>query len=86
VKLIKPKFAVTTCLLVFLTVPAVVFADGRGDDDHYRGRDRGGDKDKRHRYAVPEPSTLLMTLTGMGIGNGFVVRKFRRNRRRTIAA
>jgi hypothetical protein len=83
-KLIKPKFAVTTCLLVFLAVPAMMFADG--DDDHYRGRDRGGDKDKRHPYAVPEPSTLLMTLTGMGIGIGFVVAGVRRNRRRTIAA
>jgi len=96
-KLIQYKFAVTTFLLVLLAAPAAVFADGHGDDGNRRdeggdgdwgeGRDRGGDRDKRHdHYAVPEPSTLIMTLAGMGLGIGLVAAGVRRNRRRTVAA
>jgi hypothetical protein len=72
-KLINPKFAATACLLTLLTAPAVVLADR----DH---------KDKPKKYAVPEPSTLIMTLAGMGLGIGLVIAGVRRNRRRTVAA
>ena len=70
-KLINPKFAATACLLGMLAAPAAVFAD------HPR-YDKGGKKDKT--WAVPEPSTLVMTLVGMGLGIGLAVVGLRRNR------
>jgi hypothetical protein len=74
-KLIHPKFAATTCLFAVLAAPVIAFADG-------------GEIDGKHKknYAVPEPSTLIMTLAGMGLGIGLVIAGVRRNRRRVIAA
>ena len=80
--LINPKFAATACLFGLLAAPAITFAGG-GDDQGQNNNDQGG---KNHPYAVPEPSTLIMTLAGMGLGMGFVVAGVRRNRRRIIAA
>jgi hypothetical protein len=80
-KLIHPKFAATACLLALLAAPVIAFADG-GEGD---GKDGGGKHHKKN-YAVPEPSTLIMTLAGMGLGIGLVIAGVRRNRRRIIAA
>ena len=77
---LNPKFAVTVCLFTLLAAPAAVFADG------HEGRYKD-DKDKHKKpYAVPEPSTLIMTLAGMGLGIALVVAGVRRNRRAPIAA
>ena len=75
-KLINPKFAASACLLTLLVVPAAVFANN----------DLGerGDKVKKH-YAVPEPSTLAMTVIGMGLGVGLVIAGVRRNRSTSAA-
>jgi hypothetical protein len=75
-KLINPKFAASACLLTLLAVPVAVFANN----------DLGarGDKDKKH-YAVPEPSTLAMTVLGMGLGVGLVIAGLRRNRSTSAA-
>jgi hypothetical protein len=78
---LNPKFAVTVCLFALLAAPAVMFAHGDDDEGRYKG-----DKDKHHSYSLPEPSTLIMTLAGLGIGMGLVVAGVRRNRRTTIAA
>ena len=75
---LNPKLAVTACLFALLAAPVAVFADG------HDARDKG-DKHKKP-YAVPEPSTLIMTLAGLGIGIGLVVAGVRRSRRSTIAA
>jgi hypothetical protein len=79
-KLIHPKFAATACLFALLAAPVIVFADG-GD-----GNDWGDGEHHKKHYAVPEPSTLIMTLAGMGLGIGLVIAGVRRNRRRVIAA
>jgi hypothetical protein len=80
--LINPKFAATACLFALLAAPAITYAGG-GDDQGQNNNDQGG---KKPHYAVPEPSTLIMTLAGMGLGIGLVVAGVRRNRRRIIAA
>jgi hypothetical protein len=80
-KLINPKFAATACLFALLAAPAITFADG-GDDQGQNNNDQG----RKKHYAVAEPSTLIMTLAGMGLGIGLVVAGVRRNRRRIIAA
>jgi len=74
-KRIHPKFAATACLFAVLAAPVIAFADG-GE----------GDGKPKKNYAVPEPSTLIMTLAGMGLGIGLVIAGVRRNRRRIIAA
>lgn len=81
-KLIHPKFAATACLFALLAAPVIVFADG-GEGD---GKDWGDGEHHKKHYAVPEPSTLIMTLAGMGLGIGLVIAGVRRNRRRVIAA
>jgi hypothetical protein len=83
-KLINPKFAATTCLLGVLAAPAAVFADrpSSGYDNGNKGGKKGGDKN----WAVPEPSTLVMTLAGMGLVLGLAIVGLRRNRRRSVAA
>jgi hypothetical protein len=74
-KLIVPKFAASACLFALLVAPAGVFAQDRND------RDNKG----KNRYAVPEPSTLVMTLVGMGLGIGLVIAGLRRNRSTSAA-
>jgi hypothetical protein len=77
--LINPKFAATACLFGMLAAPAAVFADhpgyGGGDDGNYG---------KKKKYTVPEPSTLVMTLAGMGLAIGLAVMGLRRNRSRNV--
>jgi hypothetical protein len=75
-KLFNPKFAVIVCLLTLLAAPVAVLADSNRWDR--------GDKDKKH-YAVPEPSTLAMTVIGMGLGVGLVIAGLRRNRSASAA-
>jgi hypothetical protein len=80
-KLINPKFAATTCLFALLATPAVVLAEHHGDDG------KGKDWYKRRKLqAVPEPSTLAMTLAGMGLVLGLAIVGLRRNRSRSVAA
>jgi hypothetical protein len=80
-KLINPKFVATTCLFALLAAPAAVFAEHHGDDG--RGKDRYKD---RKLHTVPEPSTLAMTLAGMGLVLGLAIVGLRRNRSRSVAA
>jgi PEP-CTERM motif len=83
-QLIHPKFAATTCLFALLATPAAVFADRPGSG-HDNGN-KGGKKDGNKNWAVPEPSTLVMTLAGMGLVLGLAIVGRRRNRSRSVAA
>jgi hypothetical protein len=78
-KLINPKFAAAACLFGMLAAPAAVFAD------HPRNGG-GGDDKKDKKWAVPEPSTLVMALAGMGLAIGLAVVGLRRNRSRSVTA
>ena len=80
-KLIHSKFAATACLFALLAAPVITFADG-GDGQGQNNNDQGCNS---HPCAVPEPSTLIMTLAGMGLGIGLVIAGVRRHRRRVIA-
>ncbi len=80
-RLMNPKFAATTCLFALLATPAAVFAEHHGDD----GKGKDWHKDRK-LHAVPEPSTLAMTLAGMGLVLGLAIVGLRRNRRRSVAA
>jgi hypothetical protein len=81
-KPINPKFAATACLFALLGAPVIAFADGSEGD----GKDWGDGNHHKKNYAVPEPSTLIITLAGMGLGIGLVIAGVRRNGRRVIAA
>jgi hypothetical protein len=76
-KLVNPKFAASAFMFTLLAAPAIVLADR----PNYGGPEKGG---KKH-YAVPEPSTLAMTVVGLGLGLGFVIAGLRRNRSTTAA-
>jgi hypothetical protein len=80
-KLINPKFAATTCLFALLATPAAVFAEHHGDN----GKGKDWYKDRKP-HAVPEPSSFVMTLAGMGLVLGLAIVGLRRNRSRTVAA
>lgn len=71
-KVLHPKFAASACLFAMLAAPAAILVDR---DD--KGR---ADKGSKGHYAVPEPSTLAMTLVGMGLGLGLLIAGTRRNR------
>jgi hypothetical protein len=75
-KLINPKFAASACLLALLATPVAILAD--------RDPRSFGGKDKKN-YSVPEPSTLAMTVVGMGLGIGLVIAGLRRNRKPSVA-
>jgi hypothetical protein len=64
-KLDNPRFLASACLVALLAAPAGVLA-------------RDG-KDKKH-VSVPEPSTLVMTIAGIGLGMGLIVLGLRRKR------
>src|ERR1700722_10335505 len=57
-KLINSRFAATACFLTVLAAPASVLAQQP--------------KPVPSSFRVPEPSTLAMTLVGLGIGMGVV--------------
>ena len=63
-KLINSKFAASTCLLTLLAAPAFVLAQQP--------------KPVPSTARLPEPSTLAMTLVGLGIGIVGVVTYLRR--------
>ena len=74
-KFINPKFAATACLFGMLAAPAAVFA-GHGIPLPPRPLFPKPTPIAR----VAEPSTLVMTLAGMGLGIGLAVVGLRRSR------
>jgi hypothetical protein len=68
-KLSHPQFAASACLLAMLAAPAGLLA-----------HDSRRPNDPKKTYAVPEPSTLVMTALGMALAMGLVLVGLRRNR------
>ena len=78
-KLINPKFAATACILAcwqrpLLYLPVIV------RHRHHHCRPHRSFPKPTPIARVAEPSTLVMTLAGMGLGIGLAVVGLRRNR------